>query len=59
MPPKIGVSSFKGYCKGKSVLMLFDKHANLKYKISLKIVILVAEIKKDCSPWFKPWRAAL
>ena len=30
--PKISVSSFMGYLKGKSTLMMFDKHANLKYK---------------------------
>ena len=32
IPPKISVSSFMGYLKGKSTLMMFDKHANLKYK---------------------------
>lgn len=32
IPPKISVSSFMGYLKGKSTLMLFDRHANLKYK---------------------------
>ena len=32
IPPKISVSQFMGYLKGKSVLMIFDKHANLKYK---------------------------
>ena len=32
IPLKIAVSSFMGYLKGKSVLMIFDKHANLKYK---------------------------
>lgn len=32
IPPKISVSSFMGYLKGKSALMVFDKHANLKYK---------------------------
>lgn len=32
MPPKIAVSTFMGYLKGKSALMIFDKHANLKYK---------------------------
>ena len=32
IPPKISVSSFMGYLKGKSSLMMFDKHANLKYK---------------------------
>lgn len=29
IPPKISVSSFMGYLKGKSVLMIFDKHTNL------------------------------
>ena len=32
IPLKILVSSFMGYLKGKSALMMFDKHANLKYK---------------------------
>ncbi len=32
IPPKMSVSSFMGYRKGKSALMMFDKHANLKYK---------------------------
>ena len=32
IPPKIVVSSFMGYLKGKSSLMIFEKHANLKYK---------------------------
>lgn len=32
IPPKLAISSFMGYLKGKSALMIFDKHANLKYK---------------------------
>ncbi|MDT8719770.1 IS200/IS605 family transposase [Clostridium sp. 19966] len=32
IPPKISVSSFMGYLKGKSSLMIFDQHANMKYK---------------------------
>lgn len=32
IPPKLSVSSFMGYLKGKSELMIFDRHANLKYK---------------------------
>ena len=32
IPPKISVSSFMGYLKGKSSLMIFDKHAKLKYR---------------------------
>ena len=32
IPPKTGVSSFMGYLKGKSSLLMFDRHANLKYK---------------------------
>ena len=32
IPPKFSVSSIMGYLKGKSSLMIFDRHANLKYK---------------------------
>ena len=32
IPPKVAVSSFMGYLKGKSSLMIFDRHATLKYK---------------------------
>lgn len=32
IPPKIAVSSFMGYLKGKSSLIIFERHANLKYK---------------------------
>ena len=30
--PKYSVSQIMGYLKGKSSLMIFDRHANLKYK---------------------------
>ena len=32
IPPRVAVSDFVGYLKGKSALMMFDKHTNLKYK---------------------------
>ena len=32
VPPKLSVSSFMGYLKGKSTLIIFERHANLKYK---------------------------
>ena len=32
IPPYISVAQFMGYLKGKSSLMIFDRHANLKYK---------------------------
>ena len=32
IPPHISISQFMGYIKGKSSLMIFDRHANLKYK---------------------------
>ena len=32
IPPNLSISSFMGYLKGKSSLMIFDRHANLKYK---------------------------
>ena len=32
IPPKFSVSEIMGYLKGKSSLMIFDRHASLKYK---------------------------
>lgn len=32
IPPSMSVSAFVGYLKGKSALMIFDRHTNLKYK---------------------------
>ena len=32
IPPSISISSFMGHLKGKSSLMIFERHANLKYK---------------------------
>lgn len=32
IPPKTAISSFMGYLKGKSALMMFERHGNLKYK---------------------------
>ena len=32
IPPKYSISSVMGYLKGKRSLMIFDRHANLKYK---------------------------
>lgn len=32
IPPKLSVSQFIGYLKGKSSLMKFDRHAELKYR---------------------------
>ena len=32
IPPKIAVSNFMGYLKGKSSLMIYERQANLKYK---------------------------
>ena len=32
IPPYLSVAQFVGYLKSKSALMIFDRHANLKYK---------------------------
>jgi putative transposase len=32
IPPKLSISSFMGYLKGKSTLIIFERYANLKYK---------------------------
>lgn len=34
IPPKESILSFMGYLKGKSAMMIFDRHSNLKYKFS-------------------------
>ena len=36
IPPKYAVSSFMGYLKGMSSMMIFERHANLKYKFGNK-----------------------
>lgn len=33
IPPSMSVSNFVGYLKRKSTLMIFERHAHLKYKI--------------------------
>ena len=37
IPPKYSVSDFVGYLKGKSLLEIFERHANLKYKYGNRI----------------------
>ncbi len=37
IPPKLSVAQFMGYLKGKSSLMIFDRHANLKYKYGSRV----------------------
>ena len=32
IPPKFSISSFMGYLKGKSSLMIYEKYGNMKYK---------------------------
>lgn len=32
IPPKMSISNFMGYLKGKSAVMIFARHGNLKYK---------------------------
>lgn len=32
IPPKMSISNFMGYLKGKSAMMIFARHGNLKYK---------------------------
>ena len=37
IPAKIALSDFVGYLKGKSALMIFEEHANLKYKYGSRV----------------------
>ena len=37
IPPKLAVADFVGYLKGKSTLMIFERHANMKYKYGRRV----------------------
>ena len=37
IPPKLAVSDFVGYLKGKSTLMIFERYANMKYKYGRRV----------------------
>ena len=37
MPPKLSISSFMGYLKGKSTMIIFERHSNLKYKYGNRV----------------------
>ena len=37
IPPKLAVSDFMGYLKGKSTLIIFERHANMKYKYGRRV----------------------
>ena len=52
IPPKYSVSEVMGYLKGKSSLMVFERHANLKYKygnrhVSLNGISLFSSQRSD------------
>ena len=48
IPPSISVSYFVGYLKGKSTLMIFERHANLKYKYGNRPRILCRYGREKC-----------
>ena len=37
IPPKLAVADFMGYLKGKSTLIIFERHANMKYKYGRRV----------------------
>lgn len=37
IPPKLAVSEFVAYLKGKSTLMIFERHAQMKYKFGRRV----------------------
>jgi len=42
IPPKYSVAQIMGFLKGKSSLMIFDRHANLKYKYNALLGLIQA-----------------
>ena len=60
IPPKYSVSQIMGFLKGKSSLMIFDRHANLKYKYGNRhfwargyFVVTVGRNKKQIQEYIK------
>lgn len=49
IPPYLSVSQFMGFLKSKSALMIFDRHANLKYKYSILGDRQVVPSSRGCS----------
>ena len=37
IPPKLAVSDFVGYLKGKSTFIIFERYANMKYKYGRRV----------------------
>lgn len=54
IPPSLSVAQFMGFLKGKSSLMIFDRHANLKYKYGKE----KAYLSGPCSQGAAEWRYA-
>ena len=52
IPPKYSVAEIMGYLKGKSSLMIFDRHANLKYKYGNRHFLLVIILTAGGKPAF-------
>lgn len=50
IPPSMSVSNFVGYLKGKSTLMIFERHANLKYKYGNRHSTARCHIAALCLP---------
>ena len=45
IPPNLSVSQFMGYLKGKSSLIIFDRHANLKSGPPAELVVCTSPIR--------------
>jgi putative transposase len=49
IPPKLSVSSFMGDLKGKSTLIIFERHGSLKYKYGNRVLLGDNYNLQDCS----------
>ena len=46
IPPKISISNFMGYLKGKSTLMLYDRHPELQSKWDKAFWMIIPELSE-------------
>ena len=59
IPPKLAVADFMGYLKGKSTIMIFERHANLKYKFGSVTAWFLWLAERGAPCGFFPASAAL
>ncbi len=54
IPPKISISNFMGYLKGKSTLMMYDRHPELQSKCNKAFTLMNKQKIQEKKIWEVP-----